>query len=1482
MNRKIKLPLYFFLVLFTWGSKVLAQCTITSHPQNDSICYNATASFSVTAVGTGLSYQWQVNTGLGWYSLPSNSGWGSVTSPTLSFNSAILSSGGSGTLFRCAVSGPCGLTLSNPGTIYIFPIPTFTQPQNATVWEGDTAQFSTSVLSGIPGNTGYKYQWVQVVMVNGIPNYTPLTNNAYYSGVSTPTLTIRNVPASMNGNLYRCQITDSCVTVYTLWPQLTVNPKTLITSQPKDTTLECQYAYGQMFTVGTTGPGLNFQWQKNSGNGWNNLSNGYPYNGVNTDTLTFSWYVQVDSNDKYRCIVSNQNRSDTSGIVKITLAPSPFTGHPSNKTACTGDTVTFSVTVPGSHVYRWWSQYGTQHTLLTSWAASAGSATTPTLKINGVTPSMNGLSFYCEIDGICWKSNSGTLTVLSGPAITPLPDTLERCGHLSNIITVTASGSNLTYQWQVNTNTGWANLANGSAYADVNTAALTIKSGTISNYTQFRCIVGNSTCQSISNTTVLKVLPLPNIINPASKTVCKGSTASFTVSTDQPGTYTYKWYTFDGPNIIAVPNAAPYSGVNSATLIITNVQPGFSGKQYYCVVTGNCLHGGSFTATLTVDTSSAPIITSHPTDSIFLCPIVTHTLTVAATGNNLSYQWQEYTTAGWVDINNTPGVYAGVNTSSLWANDMNLGYGATKKLRCRVSNSCGNTYSNAATMSSAPMPIITSGPANKTICAGDTTSFSVNAYSALTYQWSMYKGTTAAIMLTDNNIFTGTTTATLKITNAPDSLNGYTFYCNVNSCWGGGGALLIVNSKPTITLQPKDTSTCQPRTAAFTIATSGNNPVYQWQVATSGNNWSNLSNGTIYSGVATSSLKVSIPTNNNMYGYQYRCVVSNSCGADTSDAASLYTFFVPFINLPVADTTLCAGDTIIFTGATSFTVPVIPNPRYSWFVNTGNNVWQKIYDNQLYSGTNTNSLKIAGVTAAMDGYEYSMHIGNHCATALANRFKLKVSAPPAITAHPQNYFSYCPSASTSFSVSATGNDLNYQWQEEINGTWTNLSDGIFYDGTDTAVLTLHSVVKGQVVVKYRCVVSGKCGSVTSGIATLSYAPYITVSKDIEDKTVCSGDSTTFSYSVQTPLKYQWKVYNGQTTVVLKDTFPYSGVNTAELKIAKVTKAMNGYRYFCVFNECVSSQKTYGVLTVNGVPGITAQPVNDSICELKDGTLSVTAEGSNLSYQWQEYRGLAWSNIINNSQYSGATTAVLAIKNTPYLFNSYLYRCIISNSCGNTYSDTARLVITPSNKFVAAPRNVRACKKDTAIFNTAVIGSGTATFQWMSISPSGTHSVLQDTPIYYGVHTSTLKVKCDSSLSGMIYYCVLIGNCFNDTTIHATLTVDTCRSSSNYGGGLLLSGASLSIGDLIAKDKATIYPNPATSAEIRIGSEALASRNVTLEVTDRMGQIVLQTNTWFNADGVLRVSIIDLPAGVYIVRVTDTETHISKTLRFIRQ
>lgn len=141
------------------------------------------------------------------------------------------------------------------------------------------------------------------------------------------------------------------------------------------------------------------------------------------------------------------------------------------------------------------------------------------------------------------------------------------------------------------------------------------------------------------------------------------------------------------------------------------------------------------------------------------------------------------------------------------------------------------------------------------------------------------------------------------------------------------------NLPPTITQHPTNRTVAEGETAQFTCAASGTAPLsYQWQRKNSGvGSFSNISGAT--SGSYTTPATVAATDNQ----AQFRCVVTNSYGNATSNAATLTVQVnqrpTAAITTPTAGTLFSGGQTITFSGTgTDPEDGTIPASGFTWEV----------------------------------------------------------------------------------------------------------------------------------------------------------------------------------------------------------------------------------------------------------------------------------------------------------------------------------------------------------------------------------------------------------------------------------------------------------------------------------------------------------------------------------------------------------------------
>jgi hypothetical protein len=167
--------------------------SITSGPANQSVCIGSSASFSVTAVGTGLTYQWRKGT----INLINGGNISGATSATLTINPVNVSDAAAN--YNVVITGICAPNFTSANvSLIVNAAPHITsEPHSQMATDGGSISFSVTATGA-----GLSYQWRK-----GAIN---LTNGGNISGANLATLTINPASIADTASDYNVVVSGTC------------------------------------------------------------------------------------------------------------------------------------------------------------------------------------------------------------------------------------------------------------------------------------------------------------------------------------------------------------------------------------------------------------------------------------------------------------------------------------------------------------------------------------------------------------------------------------------------------------------------------------------------------------------------------------------------------------------------------------------------------------------------------------------------------------------------------------------------------------------------------------------------------------------------------------------------------------------------------------------------------------------------------------------------------------------------------------------------------------------------------------------------------------------------------------------------------------------------------------------------------------------------------------------------------------------------
>ncbi|BDI07343.1 hypothetical protein CATMQ487_43130 [Sphaerotilus microaerophilus] len=522
------------------------------------------------------------------------------------------------------------------------------------------------------------------------------------------------------------------------------------------------------------------------------------------------------------------------------------------------------------------------------------------------------------------------------------------------------------------------------------------------------------------------------------------------------------------------------------------------------------------------------------------------------------------------------------------------------------------------------------------------------------------------------------------------------------------------------------------------------------------------------------------------------------------------------------DQTVVAGDDVNFSVQVSGEVS-----GYQWQTSSdGAITWNDI------AGATQAAYTRAAVDVSLSGRQYRVQVSGAGGPIYSSAVTLTVSEPAPVSISVQ------PAAQTvvagqdaSFSVTASGTAIQYQWQSSADGrTWGAIS------GAHAATLVVNAVAFADGGKQYRVVVSNSLSAVTSAAAglTVHAAPAAAqITTQPASASVTAGATATFAVvATGTPAPtYQWqRSSNGGSSFS-----DLSGATSPSYTTPATATADSGTQFRVVVSNTsasVTSQAvTLNVAAAPVAPSFTTQPAAASVTAPAGATFTATASGTPTpTYQWQ----LSTDGGISFTNINGATGASYTLASTTVANNGQRYRVVATNAAGTTTSNGATLTVAAAPSAVVSSHRL-----STTYGHTLAVRADGSVLAWGSNMSGGSGTALGGSAavVVSGAGSAAAAYAFEDTGNG-------IGN--ESVVIQSSGAVQGWGSTSIVGSGLgvykvassaqLVSASPFTISQLSGIRDLRLLPNGVTLALKADGTLWLLGGTITYDVVTRIGTV----------------------------------------------
>ena len=1163
--------------------------------------------------------------------------------------------------------------------------------------------------------TIYKNQWQYST---DQVEWSDLSNDLIYSGVTNEKLNFSNIPYSLNNTYYRCLLDstdDGEYDAITSDFQLSVFTNTIAGSIEGSQSI-CHNTVPNIITttnVPSGGDGFfTYQWfDSNDGINWNQIS-GAVQKDYQPSSLTENTFYRIEYSGLCNSLYSN--------TIEIEVYEDLTSGE------IIGDTICYNTTpgllefsnlptgVDGNYTYQWQESDD-----LVTWNDIDG-ATSTTYQEEALTATKHYRNTISSIFGCnSVTTNVVSVTVYSEFTTGVINESAPICYNgipdmIRTTTLPTGGDGSYTYQWyQSSDQTNWSAI-NGATSQDYEPSNLT-------STTYYRVEYINSCKSGFSNVSEVEVFPefTTGVINESAPICYNGipdMIRTTTLPTGGDGSYAYQWYlSSDQTN---------WSAINGATS--QDYEPSnLTSTTYYRVeYINSCKSGFSNVSevevfpefTTGVINESAPICYNGIPDMI--------RTTTLPTGGDGSYTYQWYLSSdqtNWSAINGaTSQDYEPSNLTS------------TTYYRVEYINSCKSGFSNVSEVE--VFPEFTTGVINESapICYNgipdmiSTTTLPTGGDGSYAYQW---------YLSSDQTNWSAINGATSK-DYEPSNLTSTTYYRveYINSCKSGFSNVSEVEVFPEIFPGKigNDQTLCYGGISSalemIQVPSGGGygNYIYQWQKSEDGIIWVDIAgeNTTTYSpGSLTQTTSFRLETSS-VFG----------CGPVATNAVEIEVY-EDLTSGEIIGDTICYNTTPGLLEFSNLPTGVDGNYTYQWQESDDLVTWNDI------DGATSTTYQEEALTATKH-YRNTISSTFGCDSVTTNVVSVTVYAEfttGVINESAPICYNGIPDMISTTTL-PTGGDGSYAYQWYLSSDQTNWSAINGATSKDYEPSNLTSTTY------YRVEYINSCKSGFSNVSEVEVFPEIFPGKIGNDQTLCYGGISSALEMIQVPSGggygnyiYQWQ--KSEDGIIWVDI---AGENTTTYSPGSLTQTTS-------FRLETSSVFGCGPVATNAVEievyeDLTSgEIIGDTICYnttpglLEFSNLPTGVDG-NYTYQWQESDDLVtWNDIDGATSTTYQDEALTATKH---------YRNTISSTFGCDSVTTNVVSVTVYAEFTTGVINESApiCYNGIPdMISTTTLptgGDGSYAYQWYLSS---------DQTNWSAINGATSKDYEPSNLTSTTYY-----------------------------------------------------------------------------------------------------------------------------------